>query len=64
MAFALLVILAVESGEGGAAEVLGETLPEIGVEVDTAGLGAFGRAHAAHGEGTYEGFISRLFLGR
>jgi hypothetical protein len=58
VAFAFLIVLVVEGGETGASELLGETLPEIGVRVDAAGQGlvAFGRAYAAHGEGADEVF--------
>ncbi len=39
VALVLLVILAVKGSEGGAALVLSEAFPEIGVEFDTACLG-------------------------
>jgi hypothetical protein len=62
VAFALLVAFAVVGGEGGAAEILCEAVLEVGVKVDAArlGLGAFGQANTAHGEGTDKVLVPEL----
>jgi hypothetical protein len=62
VALALLIVLAVEGSECGAPNILGEALPEIGVEVQAAGLslGTLGRAHASHGEGADDVLIAEL----
>ncbi len=58
MALALLVVFAVEGGEGKASEAFSE----VGVKVDTAGmgLGTFSRAHVAHDEGADEVFVAKF----